>query len=228
MWYSFVGTIRISRIKHCLKGLNIYVELYCTLFHKDVDVNWSNVRQSQYSSHFNADRHQKSVFLSSKTFYLCCIYPHWWFWPWNFTWYAANFELEAFNSSESSNRWSARVSTLNQYLLKSCKIRSTVHLLSVTHWAQLALNSYKQINHICRLSICFNTLSASLSTSWPQDGVKTKCLDLQQANVFLFFFLFQFRDTFLCFYTDNMIYVERKRHSIFSHLVKLILKFNFK
>lgn len=54
------------------------------------------------------------------------------------------------------------------------------------------------------------TLTASISSSWPQDGVKTKCLDLQQVHVV--FFLFQFRDSFLCFYTGNMIYVERKYH----------------
>lgn len=54
------------------------------------------------------------------------------------------------------------------------------------------------------------TLTASISSSWPQDGVKTKCLDFSASTCF--FFLFQFRDTFLCFYTGNMIYVERKYH----------------
>lgn len=75
------------------------------------------------------------------------------------------------------------------------------------------------------------TLTASISSSWPQDGVKTKCLDLQQVHVFFFFF-----SSGIHFYVFTLVTWFMWKENItganlptfLTHLVKLILKFNFK
>lgn len=76
------------------------------------------------------------------------------------------------------------------------------------------------------------TLTASISSSWPQDGVKTKCLDLQQVHVFFFFF-FSLSSHFYVFtlvtwfmWKENI--TAANLPTFLTHLVKLILKFNFK